>query len=133
MQWLSYSIVRKVQTSSCLFTEGHQIYLSSVTLSEYQNSVMFKYCCITEFVYVHQATANLAKLEIFFQKKLDISNLLIITIVVLFKALTPQKNFFRVYSFFSSFQSMKRLPISKYLEQTKKILDLLPWQPVARF
>ena len=44
-----------------------------------------------------------------------------------------KKNFFPIYSFYTCFQSMKRLPISNDLEHTKNFVDLLTWQPVAKW
>ena len=58
----------------CLFTEVHQFYLCSKKFPKYLNTVVFKYYCITEFVYVHQASTSLAsKNWNHFQKKLHIS------------------------------------------------------------
>ena len=68
MQWLNYSIVRKAQTSSidslskmimkCIFTVVHQFYLFSKKLTKYQNTVVFKYCWITKFIFVYQIMQN---------------------------------------------------------------------------
>ena len=54
----------------CSFTEVHQFYLCSKKFLKYLNTVVFKYYCycITEFVYVHQASTSLARTRIIFKK-----------------------------------------------------------------
>ena len=56
-----------------LFTEVHQFYLCTKKFPKYLNAVVFKYYCITEFMYVHQACTSLARTGTIFQNKLTIS------------------------------------------------------------
>ena len=57
----------------CIFTEVHQFYLCSEKFPKYLNTIVFKYYCNTEFVYVHQASTSLIRIGIIFQNKLHIS------------------------------------------------------------
>lgn len=57
----------------CVFTEVHQFYLCSKKFPKYLNTIVLKYYCNTEFVYVHQASTSLIRIGIIFQNKLHTS------------------------------------------------------------